>query len=63
MNLEIAQQAEELKSTVDELDSLLDTLSNKESANLLEVYKSINIILKSQLCTVKNKPSLRIIRE
>lgn len=63
MKVEIAQQADDMRNILDELDSILDTVSNREAANLLEVYKSINIILKSQLCTLKDRPSLRVVKE
>lgn len=61
-SLEIATQAESINSTLAELDLLIDELTTRESANLLEVYKSINIILKAQKVML-SKNGLRLIRD
>lgn len=60
--LEIATQAESIKSTLAELDLLLDELTTRESTNLLEVYRSINIILKAQEVML-SKNGLKLIKD
>lgn len=62
INLEIAQQSDLIYQSLSELDLLLDDLSARESANLLEVYKSINIILKAQKVML-SKNGLKLIKE
>lgn len=62
IDLEIAIQAESIKSTLTELDLLIDELTTRESANLLEVYRSINIILKAQKVML-SKSGLKLIKE
>ena len=62
MNLEPAQQADDIRTNLDRLDSLLDDLNECESKNLAEVYQSINIILRAQYALLK-KPALRIVKE
>lgn len=61
-NVEIAQQSDLINQSLSELDLLLDDLSVRESANLLEVYKSINIILKAQKVML-SKGGLKLIKE
>lgn len=62
MNSDIAAEADQIKQTIDELDLLIDDLTSRESANLLEVYKSINIILKAQKVML-SKPKMKLIKD
>lgn len=61
-NLEPAQQADDIRNNLDELDTLIDDLNERDSKALAEVYQSINIILRAQYALLK-KPALRIIKE
>lgn len=61
MKIEITRQADYVRCNLDNLDRLIDNLNKKESISLLEVYKSLNIILKAQQ-RLLSKPDLRVIR-
>lgn len=61
-NIEPAYQADQIRTNLDKLDTLIDNINFKETTNLLEVYKSINIILRAQY-TLLDKPKLRIVKE
>jgi hypothetical protein len=64
MNLtEIALQAEMIKSDLDRLDSLLDSMTEAQAMSLSKVYECISIILKAQYTLIKNKPGLRLMED
>lgn len=60
---ELALQVDQLKSDLDKLDLLIDTMSDAQALSLSKVYESISIILKAQQALVKNKAGLRLIRD
>lgn len=60
---ELALQADQLKSDLDKLDLLIDTMSDAQALSLSKVYESISIILKAQQALVKNKAGLKLIRD
>lgn len=62
MNLEIPKKADEIRKTLDTIDTIIDDLNSTESSKLEEVYTSINIILKAQYTLLK-KPKLHLIKE
>jgi len=59
----LALQADSIKSDLDKLDLLLDTMSDADALSLSKVYESIGIILKAQQVLIKNKAGLRLIRD
>jgi hypothetical protein len=60
---ELALQADSLKSDLDKLDELIDTMSDAEALALSKVYESLGIILKAQRTLIKNKPGLKLISD
>jgi hypothetical protein len=60
---ELALQADSLKSDLDKLDELIDTMSDAEALALSKVYESIGIILKAQRTLIKNRTRLKLIRD
>jgi hypothetical protein len=60
---ELALQADSLKSDLDKLDELIDTMSDAEALALSKVYESLGIILKAQRTLIKNRTGLKLIRE
>lgn len=57
----LAAQADSLKSDLDRLDSLLDSMSDSQALALSKVYESVSIILKAQYGLIRNKPGLRVV--
>jgi len=62
-NTELAQQAESIKSDLDRLDSLLDSMTEAQALSLSKVYESVGIILKAQYTLIKNRPGLRVVED
>jgi hypothetical protein len=60
---ELALQADSLKSDLDKLDELIDTMSDAEALALSKVYESLGIILKAQRTLIRNKPGLKLISD
>jgi hypothetical protein len=58
---ELARQAESIKSDLDRLDSLLDSMTEAQALSLSKVYESVSIILKAQYTLIKNRPGLRVV--
>lgn len=61
--IDLAAQADSIKSDLDKLDSLIDNMSESEALALSKVYESIGIILKAQYTLIRNKPGLKLVRE
>ena len=61
--VELALQAESIKSDLDRLDLLLDSMTEAQALSLSKVYESVSIILKAQYTLIKNKPGLRIVED
>jgi len=57
----LAVQSDQLKSELDKLDLLLDTMADSQAQYLSKVYESISIILKAQQVMIK--PGLRLVEE
>jgi hypothetical protein len=62
-NTELARQAESIKSDLDRLDSLLDSMTEAQALSLSKVYESVSIILKAQYTLIKNRPGLRVVED
>lgn len=60
---ELVRQAEEIKDALYALDEKVDDLNKRQASSLLEVYKSITLILKAQHCLLTDKPSLTLIKD
>jgi hypothetical protein len=60
---ELARQAESIKSDLDRLDSLLDSMTEAQALSLSKVYESVSIILKAQYTLIKNRPGLRVVED
>jgi hypothetical protein len=59
----LAAQADALKSDLERLDLLLDSMTQAQTLSLSKVYESVSIILKAQYTLIKNKPGLRIVED
>ena len=60
---EIAIKAEDIKTNIDRLDLLLDSMSDHQAQALDKVYESINIVLRAQYEMIRNKTGLKVVED
>lgn len=58
---EIAIKAEDIKTNIDRLDLLLDSMNDHQAQALDKVYESINIVLRAQYEMIRNKTGLKVV--